>query len=63
MLYYSIHEGRLLVCANHIINLYEINQDPRTIMRLVNGISNNHLEPAVGLHRLSDKLFAVATPY
>lgn len=38
----EVWNKKLLIAYKHAINLYEINRDPRTIERLLNGISNTH---------------------
>ena len=53
----TIIDGRLMVCYNHLINLYEINKDPRTITRLLNGISNVHFDEISKFERISNNLF------
>lgn len=37
-------DEKLMLAYNHVLNLYEINQDPRTINKLINGISNVHFD-------------------
>ena len=38
----SIWNGNLMIAYKHKLNLYEINRDPRTIARKMNGISTSH---------------------
>ena len=38
----NIWNGKLMAAYKHVLNLYEINRDPRTIVRQLNGISTSH---------------------
>lgn len=49
----SIFEGKLMLGYSHAINLYEINKDPRTITRLLNGVSNVHVDEMNKMERIS----------
>jgi hypothetical protein len=49
----TIFEGRLMIGFSHVINLYEINKDPRTINKLFNGISNVHIDEMSKFERIS----------
>jgi hypothetical protein len=40
----TVLDGKLMLSYNHIVNLYETNKDPRTITKLLNGISNVHVD-------------------
>lgn len=49
----NIFDGRLMIAYSHVINLYEINRDPRTITKLLNGISNVHFDQIIKFERIS----------
>jgi hypothetical protein len=50
--YWEIRENSLLVVFGHVVNIYQINQDPRTITKVINGATTNHLEPGFQMYAL-----------
>ena len=57
----NIWNGKLMAAYKHVLNLYEINRDPRTIVRQLNGISTSHFQEIQHIMRISDNIFIKTT--